>query len=70
MPRLDGYGVLEEIKGRAEFAHLPIAMLTSRSNEKHRKLAMNLGASAYFSKPYNEQDLLDRLAELLAENIN
>ena len=65
MPRLDGYGVLEELKDRAEFQNLPIAMLTSRSNEKHRKLAMNLGASAYFSKPYNEQELLQKLAELL-----
>ena len=65
MPRLDGYGVLEELKPRAEFHHLPIAMLTSRSNEKHRKLAMNLGASAYFSKPYNEQELIQTLAELL-----
>lgn len=65
MPQLDGYGVLEEIKERAEFAHLPIAMLTSRSNEKHQKLAMNLGASAYLSKPYNEQELLEKLAELL-----
>jgi two-component system, chemotaxis family, sensor histidine kinase and response regulator PixL len=65
MPRLDGYGVLEEIKDQAEFEHLPIAMLTSRSNEKHRKIAMNLGASAYFSKPYNEQELLQKLAELL-----
>ncbi len=65
MPRLDGYGVLEEIKDRPEFANLPIAILTSRSNAKHRKLAMNLGASAYFSKPYNEQKLLDKLAELL-----
>ena len=65
MPRLDGYGVLEEIKERAEFDDLPVAMLTSRSNEKHRKLAMNLGASAYFSKPYNEQQLLDTLSQLL-----
>ena len=65
MPRLDGYGVLEEIKERAEFADLPIAMLTSRSNEKHRKVAMNLGASAYFSKPYNEQELLNELARLV-----
>ena len=65
MPRLDGYGVLEEIKERPGFEQLPIAMLTSRSNEKHRKLAMNLGASAYFSKPYNEQELLEKLAELL-----
>ena len=66
MPRLDGYGVLEEIKERAEFEDLPVAMLTSRSNEKHRKLAMNLGASAYFSKPYNEQQLLDTLSQLLS----
>jgi chemosensory pili system protein ChpA (sensor histidine kinase/response regulator) len=65
MPRLDGYGVLEEIKAKAEFQSLPIAMLTSRSNEKHRKLAMNLGASAYFSKPYNEQELLQKMSELV-----
>ena len=65
MPRLDGYGVLEEIKGKPEFQSLPIAMLTSRSNEKHRKIAMNLGASAYFSKPYNEQQLLQKIAELI-----
>jgi chemosensory pili system protein ChpA (sensor histidine kinase/response regulator) len=65
MPRLDGYGVLEEIKGKPEFQYLPIAMLTSRSNEKHRKVAMNLGASAYFSKPYNEQQLLQKITELI-----
>ena len=70
MPRLDGYGVLEELKDRAEFQNLPIAMLTSRSNEKHRKLAMNLGASAYFSKPYNEQELLQKLAELLQNKVS
>ncbi|MGL5795300.1 MAG: response regulator, partial [Waterburya sp.] len=65
MPRLDGYGVLEEIKERPEFKHLPIMMLTSRSNEKHRQLAMNLGATGYFSKPYNEQQLLEQLAKYL-----
>jgi two-component system, chemotaxis family, sensor histidine kinase and response regulator PixL len=65
MPRLDGYGVLSEIKTRSEFRNLPIAMLTSRSNEKHRKLAMNLGATAYFSKPYNEQELLQTLAAMM-----
>ena len=70
MPRLDGYGVLEELKGNSEFRDLPIAMLTSRSNEKHRKLAMNLGASAYFSKPYNEQELLQNLHELITTSIS
>jgi two-component system, chemotaxis family, sensor histidine kinase and response regulator PixL len=38
-----------------------VIMLTSRSSEKHRQLAMTLGATDYFSKPYNEQALLQRL---------
>jgi chemosensory pili system protein ChpA (sensor histidine kinase/response regulator) len=65
MPRLDGYGVLSEVRSQGQFRDLPIIMLTSRSNDKHRKLAMNLGASAYFSKPYNEQELLKTLADFL-----
>jgi two-component system, chemotaxis family, sensor histidine kinase and response regulator PixL len=65
MPRLDGYGFLLAVKERPELANLPVAMLTSRNNDKHRKLAMDLGASAYFSKPYNEQELLQELAEIL-----
>ncbi len=64
MPRLDGYGLLEEVKNKKEFDSLPIIMLTSRSNEKHKKIALNLGASNYFSKPFNEQELLQNL-ELL-----
>jgi two-component system, chemotaxis family, sensor histidine kinase and response regulator PixL len=68
MPRLDGYGVLSEIKSEAQFADLPIAMLTSRSNDKHRQLAMKLGAAAYFSKPFNEQEMLQTLASLIESN--
>ncbi|MEM9163295.1 MAG: response regulator, partial [Cyanobacteria bacterium P01_F01_bin.4] len=69
MPRLDGYGVLEELREQPDFSTLPIVMLTSRSSEKHRKLAMNLGATAYFSKPYNEQELLRTLRQLTTPSI-
>ena len=65
MPRLDGYGFLSEIKEDPSYKHLPIAMLTSRGNEKHRQLAMKLGAFAYFSKPYNEQELFSTLKEMV-----
>ena len=65
MPRLDGYGVLSEVKSEANLEHIPIAMLTSRSSDKHRKLAMKLGASAYFSKPFNEQEMLQTLKSLI-----
>ena len=65
MPRLDGYGVLSEIKSEPRFEDLPIAMLTSRSSQKHRQIAMKLGAAAYFSKPFNEQELLQTLKTLI-----
>jgi chemosensory pili system protein ChpA (sensor histidine kinase/response regulator) len=65
MPRLDGYGFLAQVKSIAHLKQLPVIMLTSRSGDKHRQLAMNLGAIAYFSKPYNEQKLLQTLEQVL-----
>lgn len=65
MPRLDGYGFLSRMKANSEYQQIPVAMLTSRGSPKHRQMAMNLGASAYFTKPYNEQTLLQTLDDLI-----
>ncbi|WP_448269096.1 response regulator [Nostoc sp. DSM 114159] len=65
MPRLDGYGFLGKVNSDVDTKNIPVAMLTSRSSNKHRKLAMQLGARAYFSKPYNEQELLQTLEEII-----
>ena len=65
MPRVDGYGFLGRVKSNNDFKNIPVAMLTSRSSDKHRQLAMQLGAKAYFSKPYNEQELLRTLDEII-----
>ena len=65
MPRLDGYGFLSRAKSNAAYKNIPVIMLTSRSGDKHRKLAMNLGANAYFSKPFKEKKLLETLSELI-----
>jgi len=65
MPRLDGYGLLGRLSSHREFKYIPVAMLTSRSSSKHREMAMQLGAQAYFSKPYNEQELLQTLEEMI-----
>jgi chemosensory pili system protein ChpA (sensor histidine kinase/response regulator) len=76
MPRLDGYGVIESLRSHQHplsintLEDLPILMLTSRSSDKHRKLAMNLGASAYFSKPYEEGDLLKTLSSLIGKRVD
>ncbi|WP_299490364.1 response regulator [Acaryochloris sp. IP29b_bin.137] len=63
MPRMDGYGFLAHVKAKPDLKSIPVAMLTSRSGDKHRKLAMTLGASAYFSKPFREKELLQTLEQ-------
>lgn len=68
MPRLDGFGFLAHVRADPSLAKLPVAMLTSRSGNKHRSLAMELGATAYFTKPYQEFDLLQKLAQLVGSN--
>ncbi len=65
MPRMDGYGFLATVKGLAPYKHIPVLMLTSRSGDKHRKIAMNLGASGYFAKPFKEQELLATLTQFV-----
>jgi chemosensory pili system protein ChpA (sensor histidine kinase/response regulator) len=65
MPRMDGYGFLANVKSQEDTKHIPVIMLTSRSGQKHRKIAINLGASAYFAKPFNESDMLTTIRELL-----
>jgi two-component system, chemotaxis family, sensor histidine kinase and response regulator PixL len=67
MPRLDGYGFLANLKSIPTAQNLPVVMLTSRSGDKHRKLAMSLGAKDYFSKPFRESELLQTLNRLIAQ---
>jgi two-component system, chemotaxis family, sensor histidine kinase and response regulator PixL len=64
MPRLDGFGFLARL--RTTDKTLPVAMLTSRSGEKHRKIALSLGATAYFSKPYRETEFLESLERMIS----
>jgi len=65
MPRMDGFELLTRIQQHPSLAHLPIAMLTSRGSERHRQMAAQLGARAYFTKPYLEESLLDASQRLL-----
>ena len=65
MPRLDGFGFLSRVRTLPQHKNLPVIMLTSRSGDKHRRLAINLGATDYFSKPFKENILLSTLARLI-----
>ncbi|MER3492249.1 MAG: histidine kinase [Mastigocladus sp. ERB_26_2] len=65
MPRCDGLELLSRIQKDPSLNHLPIAMLTSRGADKHRQMAISLGASGYFTKPYLEEALLEAASRML-----
>jgi two-component system, chemotaxis family, sensor histidine kinase and response regulator PixL len=65
MPNMNGFEFLNYRRQDPQLSNIPIVMLTSRTNEKHRWLAMQLGATAYFTKPYLEQEFLAALKNIL-----
>jgi two-component system, chemotaxis family, sensor histidine kinase and response regulator PixL len=65
MPNMNGFEFLGARRQEAELAHIPVVMLTSRSNDKHRWLAMQLGATDYFTKPYLEREFLKIIKDIL-----
>jgi chemosensory pili system protein ChpA (sensor histidine kinase/response regulator) len=65
MPRMDGFDLTRHVRGNDATRSIPIVMITSRSADKHRKLALELGVDAYFGKPFQEEALLEEMATLL-----
>ncbi len=68
MPRMNGLELLSNLQKHEDLKLIPVAMLTSRGAEKHRKLARDLGAKAYLTKPYTEKDLMDVAQRLIEVN--
>jgi chemosensory pili system protein ChpA (sensor histidine kinase/response regulator) len=64
MPRMDGFEFAKTIKGDAKYQGIPIIMITSRTADKHRNRAAELGVDLYLGKPYQEDELLRHLREM------
>lgn len=65
MPNMNGVELTAHIRGRQDLRDLPVFMITSRSQEKHRAMARSAGVSSYFTKPYNDAELLDAIESAL-----
>ena len=65
MPKMDGMELLARLQKDEVLRKIPMAMLTSRGADKHRQRAIELGAKAYFTKPYLEEELLTASQRLL-----
>ena len=67
MPRMDGYELATAVRNDERLKKIPIIMITSRSGEKHRERAMNIGVNMYMGKPFQEQELLENVQKLLQQ---
>ena len=66
MPRMDGFEVATRVRASETLKNIPVLMITSRTGDKHRQRAMELGVDRYMGKPYQEDELLGTIDELLA----
>jgi chemotaxis family two-component system sensor histidine kinase/response regulator PixL len=67
MPQMNGFEFLSHRRHDAKLAKIPVFVFSSRSNEKQRKIALQIGATAYFIKPSIEDELLDAIVKLLGQ---
>ena len=59
MPQMDGFDLLRNIRNDPNCGDLPVIMITSRTADKHREHALELGANDFLGKPYQEGQLLE-----------
>ncbi|WP_201616291.1 Hpt domain-containing protein [Psychrobacter urativorans] len=65
MPRMDGFEVATQVRFDKRLHHIPIIMITSRTGEKHRERAFEIGVNDYMGKPFQEKELLRKIQDLL-----
>jgi chemosensory pili system protein ChpA (sensor histidine kinase/response regulator) len=66
MPRMDGFALAKHLRRDPKTHNMPIIMITSRTADKHRDYAMQLGVNTYLGKPYQEDELLQNIADFVA----
>jgi len=65
MPKMHGFDLIREIRSYKKYKSIPIVILTGRSGKKHKDKGSELGANAYITKPFKENDLLKSLEDFL-----
>jgi two-component system chemotaxis sensor kinase CheA len=69
MPRLDGFGLCQAIRGAKRLRHLPVILLTALESAEDRTRGLDVGADAYLGKSsFDQQHLLDTIQQLIGAN--
>lgn len=67
MPKLDGFGVCDRLKGDENTRHIPILMLTAKSEVPDKVKGLDIGADGYITKPFDYKEVAARIRSLLAK---
>jgi len=65
MPVMDGYQVLQRLKGEPGSRDIPVIVLTAKGRDADREAALEAGADLYMTKPFSPQRLVERVQEML-----
>ena len=65
MPRMDGFELATHMQNEENYSEIPIIMITSRTGEKHRDRAFEIGVTNYMGKPYQEDELIENIQSAL-----
>ena len=69
MPRMDGFEFAKMVKNDARLKAIPIIMITSRTAAKHRARAAEIGVEVYLGKPFQEEELLKHIRQIVSAQV-
>lgn len=69
MPRMHGYELIAEIRRQTQLQHLPVIVCSSRSSDKHRGRAREVGAQGYLTKPFTKEQLIEEMVRVAGKDI-
>jgi DNA-binding response OmpR family regulator len=69
MPALDGYEACRRLKANPVTAHIPVVMLSAKSQQAERSTGIDCGATDYICKPFTPKDLVSEVQRVLGENV-
>ncbi len=67
MPKMNGFELIKQVRANTATASIPIIIISSRSAEKHQKIAKSLGVDVFLGKPYREEELLKHLSAFVKQ---
>ena len=69
MPKLNGYEVIQGLRSREQTQQTPVIVMTTRAGDKHRQMALNIGASSYIAKPVEERALIQEVERWIGKEV-